>query len=60
MIEREICSFIEAKHQLKSHQLLQLKSERVKKFIVSIGTNDLLQLPQSSNKPKKAAPHYVP
>jgi len=37
------------------HQLLQLKSTGVKKFIVSIGTNDLLQLPLSSIEPKKAA-----
>ena len=40
---------------LAKNQLVQLKSEGVKKFILSIGTNDLLQLPQTSIQPKQAA-----
>jgi len=33
---------------VQKDQLLQVKSTGVKKFIVSIGTNDLLQLPLNS------------
>jgi len=40
-------------------QLVQLISTGVKKFIVSIGTNDLLQLPLNSIEPKKAASRVV-
>jgi len=44
---------------LAKDQLLQLKSTGVKKFVVSIGTNDLLQLPLNSIEPKKAASRVV-
>jgi len=40
---------------LSQDQLLKLKSSGVKKFIISIGTVDLLQLPHSEHNPKEAA-----
>ena len=40
---------------MSKDQLLQLKSSGVKKFIISIGTVDLAQLPHETQTPKEAA-----